>query len=255
MAVSSIHSFELSIDFLHGTLLALVISFIISFVLALNFQFSLRLSSLWEKHTLDTKNYRYFMLLILFPPVICFFIPDIFLGGIYEILMSYHYVAEFFILMLINIVILFIYFRVIDRKKFATKKNAGVISIIALIFISMSLFTEYVYLGGEQIYWQGNEDFNNKVKTFEIGPNEVDELLKEKELLIDTSAPMFIVQDSYFRPRLRKLRSPSMTGYYVNGSTGKIEYRETSYYFKDGIFGLGNKRIPHINFRTIEALN
>ena len=94
------------------------------------------------------------------------------------------------------------------------------------------------------IYYVGTPQYDKKVKEFKVKPEEAQRLVTEymqKELsstnpkIKPTGIHQLIVGNAYHFYMPRKITGIPLTGYYVDGNTGKVEFRDVE----------GNIPFPH----------
>ena len=94
----------------------------------------------------------------------------------------------------------------------------------------------------EDVVWKGTRAYEKRVSSFSIKPKEAFELAwKEHERLkhhIFFQEPEFIVGQWYWFGKATKTEIP-LTGYYVNGESGKVEYRRS-----EKVIKAGAKKLP-----------
>jgi len=91
-----------------------------------------------------------------------------------------------------------------------------------------------VFAKGEnqvKVYWPGTSSFKEVVKSFSVSVEDAHQSLVSKtrehpDRFFDKN-PIFIVGDEYFFAEPLKTEI-SLQGFYINGMTGKIEYRKSS---------------------------
>ena len=94
------------------------------------------------------------------------------------------------------------------------------------------------------IYYLGTPQYDQKVKDFKVKPGEAQRLVTEymqKELsstnpkIKPTGRHQLIMNSAYQFYMPRKIKGIPLTGYYVDGNTGKVEFRDVE----------GNIPFPH----------
>lgn len=83
---------------------------------------------------------------------------------------------------------------------------------------------------GLVVTWPGSANYSNKVRGFTISPEaaakRVVDVGDKREMLAHDTTPIFIAGDFYVFGMPGKVDTP-VSGYYVNGFTGRIEYRKS----------------------------
>lgn len=85
-----------------------------------------------------------------------------------------------------------------------------------------------------QIYYYGTPEYDQKVKGFKVKPAEAQQLVTEyiqKDLsntnpkIKPTGIHQLIINNAYHFYMPRKTKGIRLSGYYVDGNTGKVEFR------------------------------
>jgi hypothetical protein len=112
-------------------------------------------------------------------------------------------------------------------------KRLFFVVLIAMVFsVYNSVFAED---NDQVVYWPGSISFKTIVKSFSVSVEDAHKSLvaktREHPHRFFDKTPIFIVGDEYFfaEPLKDKI---SLQGFYVNGMTGKIEYRKSNYSIK-----------------------
>lgn len=103
------------------------------------------------------------------------------------------------------------------------------------------------------ILWPGTSAYDEKVHKLALSPEAAHNLLVSKttahpDHFFDRT-PLFLVGDQYFftEPRKTEIR---LQGFYVNGTTGRIEYRVS-----DRTVNNGSREMPNDPFRSSTLVN
>ncbi|WHI47317.1 hypothetical protein [Microbulbifer sp. VAAF005] len=109
-------------------------------------------------------------------------------------------------------------------------KKIFFVVLIAMVFsVHNSVFAKDD--GQVVVYWPGTNSFKRVVKNFSVSMEDAHQSLvaktrKHPDRFFDKT-PIFIVGDEYFFAEPLKAEI-SLQGFYVNGMTGKIEYRKSN---------------------------
>jgi len=111
-----------------------------------------------------------------------------------------------------------------------------------LLFMTSCMNTAIAKDDKEDVLWKGSKAYEKRVSFFSLKPKEAFELAwKEHERLkhpIFSQEPEFIVGQWYWFGKATKTEIP-LAGYYVNGASGKVEYRRS-----EKVIKAGTKKLP-----------
>ena len=109
--------------------------------------------------------------------------------------------------------------------------------------------------GGESILWPETRAYERRIETFSFTPDEARNLLvnntREHADGYFGTEPTFVVGDEYFFVTVPGKTETSLQGFYVNGSTGAIEYRKSAVSIKRK----KKQKLPKEAFTEIEKIN
>ena len=113
------------------------------------------------------------------------------------------------------------------------------IPLSALLFAVASCSTEppgQRYVNGSAVTYVGTSEYNNKVSRFKVNPEQAWRLLAEhirKEKNVPASRNVLVglslsilVEDSYQFHYKQKVGGIPLAGYYVDGNTGEVEFKQ-----------------------------
>jgi hypothetical protein len=112
-----------------------------------------------------------------------------------------------------------------------------------------------------EVFWKSSKNYEPKIKEFILNPEEAfrvafnwdeDEDNESRIRIMDNSAYL-IIDDHYYFSELSKIREP-LTGYYVDGYTGQLEFRTSEYIISDYMLGWQPDTIPADIFDSVEVL-
>jgi len=103
----------------------------------------------------------------------------------------------------------------------------------------------------EEVVWRGSRAYTERVKAFTVKPERAFNIAwKESERVkypIFFREPEFVVGQWYWFGKSTKNKIP-LTGYYVNGHSGKVEYRQSEKLIKAGA-----RWLPKDAWKTTES--
>lgn len=105
----------------------------------------------------------------------------------------------------------------------------------------------------KQLLWPNSKAYKTKVKSFRFNEEQAMNLLVEvakgrKGVYFDKSSSFILGSEYFFASDLDKT-AVALTGYYVDGMTGKIVYRKSKYKIK-----YGAKNLPDAPFESEEVI-
>jgi len=234
--------------------------FMIPLAILISFQFCfpLLIYSLITKKNLDLRENKFLFLILPIPIIFSKYLVyavqklwDMF-PQLDFLSMHFNIIVAYFLLIALYFSLADIYYSKFYKKRIKAFFRIVVILLAGILFISFPLHGSQI-----EVEWISSKAFDQKEEYFLITSEEAYEIILKWEennesKILSWDEPQLIVEDYYYFPPFEKIMS-SLTGYYVNGNTGELEFRISDYNIRSSFWGTPN-RIPANIFDSIEIL-
>jgi hypothetical protein len=135
--------------------------------------------------------------------------------------------------------------------------NASFLLIIAVVVMQLALPLKAMEKANlqeqKQLLWPNSKAYRTKVKSFRFNDaqalNLLIEVAKRRNGVYFDKNPSFIFGSEYFFASIPDKMAVPLTGYYVDGMTGKIIYRKSKHKIR-----YGSRDLPNNPFETEEVI-